>query len=103
MISPIMLVEFVGSGTEDQAQEAIETITAMVEGYTRGRHVDALGRLRPGIEKVVTSAAARLLANPGQIAWKEQVGAYSSSRMGGFAGFSLAEQAILNRYRVRAL
>ncbi|MDO5503939.1 MAG: hypothetical protein Q4G67_12260 [Actinomycetia bacterium] len=102
MITPAKLVELVGTGTEDQAAEALETITAMVEGYTRGRHVDAVGGYRPGVEKVVTAAAARFLANPAQIAWKEQVGAYSSSRMGGFAGFSLAELAVLNRYRVRA-
>lgn len=103
MINPPKLVSLVGSGDEAQAGEAIEIITAMVEGYTRGRHIDALGRYRPGIEKVITSAAARFLANPAQIAWKEQVGAYSSSRMGGFAGFSLAELAVLNRFRVTAL
>lgn len=102
MMTPDKLVEFTGTGTAAQAAESLETIEAMVEGYCRGRHVDDLGNFRPGVEKVIHAAAARLLGNPSQIAWKEQVGAVSSSRMGGFAGFSLGELAILNRYRVRS-
>lgn len=102
MMTADELVTFTGTGTVVQAAESLATIEAMVEGYCRGKHRDDLGNMRPGVENVINSAAARLLGNPSQIAWKEQVGAVSSSRMGGFAGFSLGELAILNRYRVRS-
>ncbi|MGO2874818.1 hypothetical protein [Corynebacterium variabile] len=72
-------------------------------GRERGNHLDQAERLRPGVGEVIVTAAARLVANPAQVGWKESSGAYSVSRTGGFDGFTLAEQFVLNRYRKRAL
>jgi len=71
----------------------------MVSAYCRGaERVAGTTDYRPGAEAVILAAAARLFANPEQI--PHDVGAVSFR--GGFNGFNLAEQAVLNRYRVRA-
>lgn len=84
-------------------QSALTVVTGMVDAYTRGRSRTALGDYRPGVREVILSAAARLAANPGQVSWKEQSGAFSVSRGEGFSGFTLAEQFVLNRYRKRGI
>lgn len=47
---------------------------------------------------VITTAAARLLANPEQV----DSGVGSTWTRGSFQGWTLAELFVLNRYRVRA-
>lgn len=71
-------------------------MTALVRAYTRGvGFVD--GVPAEPIRAVIVAASARLVANP------EQVDAYVSGAgvRGGFTGFNLVEQAVLNGYRRR--
>lgn len=88
--------------TDDTAALALESARALIEGYTRGRHLDPFGNPRPGIDSVVLTVAARIAANPGQIVSRDTAGPFTRSRGEGFNGFTLAELAILNRYRKRA-
>lgn len=88
--------------TDDVADLAVESATALVEAYTRGRHLDGNGKPRPGITTVILTVAARIGANPGQISRQDQAGSFSSRRGVGFSGFTLAELSVLNRYRKRA-
>jgi hypothetical protein len=93
---------FLGQGTDTTlvalAEESVAVITAMVQSYTRGRGFDA-GDPNDELAAVITTASARMVANPEQI--PTTVG--SVDIRGGFNGFSLAETFVLNRYRKRAL
>ena len=96
------VADFLGQGTDETlvalAGEVVPIITAMVRSYTRGRgFVDA--EPTEELDAVITTASARMLANPEQI--PTTVG--SVEIRGGFQGFSLAETFVLNRYRKRAL
>ena len=84
----------VRAGTE----EVVPVITAMVSAYTRGRGFD-LGDPSDELAAVITTASARMVANPEQL--PTRVG--SVEVRAGFQGFSLAETFVLNRYRKRAL
>lgn len=100
------LIEYVGATGRNvvaQATAAIAEAEAYVEGYTRGNHRTPAGSPRAGIKWVVLSVAGRILANPGKVSTKEQIGAFSFYVGDGFNGFNLAELAILNRYRKRAI
>ncbi|MCV7056295.1 hypothetical protein [Mycolicibacterium gilvum] len=96
------VADFLGQGTDTAlvalAGEVVPVITAMVSAYTRGRGFTAT---EPNNElaAVITTASARLVANPEQLSSK--VG--SVEIRGGFQGFSLAETFVLNRYRRTAL
>lgn len=97
------LVKWLGQPTTDtelvaQAGQAVTMAEGLIDAYTRGAHRTAAGQNRPGIDAVVLMIGARLLANPEQLAYS--TGAVSFA--GGFQGFSLAELAVLNRYRKRA-
>ena len=73
-------------------------ITAMVRAYTRGRGFDD-GEPTAELGAVITTASARMVANPEQV--DTRVG--STEIRGGFRGLNLAELFFLNRYRKRAL
>lgn len=106
ILTPKELLEYAGltgRATEAQATAAINEATAYVDAYTRGRHLDADGAPRGGIQWVVQSVAARILINPARVSTKEQVGAFSFYVSEGFSGFNLAELAVLNRYRKTSL
>lgn len=98
------LQKFTPEDAEDaeQAEIMLNSAVAMVDAYTRGRHVNRAGELRPGVHAVILTTAARLLANPGQVSRGDTAGQFSTRRGPGFSGFTLAEQAVLNRYRKRA-
>lgn len=83
--------EFVILATEQSA-----IIQALAKSYTRGGGFVA-GEPLEDVAAVIVTASARLAANPEQIAY--QVGAVAFR--GGFEGWSLAELAVLNRYRKR--
>lgn len=107
LISPADLVAYVnppadGANHEEQARQAIASARALVEGYTRGAAFTPFGDARPGIAEVVTTVAARILANPGAVSYRVTAGSVTISRGAGFQGFTLAETAVLNRYRKRA-
>lgn len=98
------LVEFTGITRPNavaQADQALRMAEGLVDAYTRGRH-KRRDEYRPGVEDVLVTVAARILANPEQVAVREQVGPYSMYRGEGFSGFTLVELAVLNRYRKRA-
>lgn len=87
-----------GDPTVEQAQQALDVATAMVQAYCRGNARDAVG-WRAGVGEVVLMVAARILANPSGIQFRDQAGPFSVSRQSGFEGFTLAERFVLNRYR----
>ncbi|BBX11120.1 hypothetical protein MNVM_02010 [Mycobacterium novum] len=82
-------------------EQIVSVITIMAKAYTRGNGFSN-GEPNDELAAVVTTAAARLAANGAQIAVDETAGVFSRSIRGGFTGWSLAEQFVLNRYRVRA-
>ena len=97
------LLGFLGLDTTDpvaqaQAEQALTIVTAMIGAYTRGQHLKSDGTPRDGIDEVTLTAAARLFANPEQLAYDSG----SVSMRQGFTGFTLVELAVLNRYRKRA-
>lgn len=105
MITATELLKFTdieGEGAEAKASLALTTAEAYVEAYTRGRHTRG-GHLRPGVEAVITTVAARILSNPEQISVREEVGPYVYFKGPGFNGFTLVELAVLNRYRKRGI
>lgn len=89
--------------TSEELQSALDIATALVAGYTRGGHALASGELKPGISEVVLSVAARFIANPAGIQWRNQAGDFSELRTSGLNGFTLAERAVMNRYRKQSV
>lgn len=97
------VADFLGQGTNTPlvalAGEHVTIITAMARAYTRGRGWDEVtGDPSPDLAAVITTATARLVANPQQL--RHSVGdvAFNDS----FRGWSLAETYVLNAHRVRA-
>lgn len=104
MITPEQLIDFTdatGDNVATQADMALTAAEGLVGAYTRGRHKRD-GDYREGVEAVVLTVAARILANPEQIQVREQVGPYSFLKGEGFSGFTLVERAVLDRYRKTA-
>jgi hypothetical protein len=80
------------------AELIVPLIRSIAKSYTRSRGFDEDDAPNAEIAAVITTASARLFANPEQLPY--DVGAVSMR--GGFNGFNLAELAVLNRYRKRA-
>lgn len=96
------MADFLGQGSDTTlvalAEEIAPIITVMVKAYTRGRGFE--GNIpNDELAAVITTAAARLVANPEQLS--TDIG--SVSFRGGFNGWTLAETFVLNRYRKTAL
>lgn len=95
------VAEFLGQGSDPTvvalAGQHVVIITAMAQSYTRNEGFTA-GEPADDIAAVITTATARLVANPEQL--DQTVG--SVGIRGGFKGWSLAESFVLNRYRKRA-
>lgn len=105
-MTPEELVKFTGTQGPEVEQQALVALTsaeAYVDAYCRGRQKRRDGSLKSGVEAVITTVAARILANPEQISVREEVGPYVFFRGPGFNGFTLVELAVLNRYRKRAV
>lgn len=101
MVDGQQVAAFLGQGDNEQlvalAGEAVPIITAMAKAYTRDGGFD--GPLpNEEIEAVITTATARLIANPEQI--RSTIGGVQQNDR--FAGWSLAETFVLNRYRKKA-
>ena len=103
-VTPTDLVKWLGEPTTDtdlmaQAGQAITMASAMCDAYTRGQHVKADGiTTRPGVDAVILMASARMLANPEQLKYGTGVVSFGE----GFNSWTLAERAVLDRYRKRA-
>ncbi|AXO25193.1 MULTISPECIES: hypothetical protein [Mycobacterium avium complex (MAC)] len=80
----------------------VPIITMMARAYTRGQGFDG-DQPNAEIGAVITTASARLAANPKQLGNTETAGPFSEAVVGGFNGWTLAEQFVLNRYRKRAM
>jgi hypothetical protein len=79
----------------------VPLITTMAKAYTRGHGFDD-DEPNDEISAVIITASARLAANPKQLSNADAAGPFSTNVVGGFTGWTLAEQFVLNRYRVRA-
>lgn len=95
------VADFLGLGDDvaaiAQAGDHAAIVTALARSYTRGRGFIGADPAED-IAAVIVTATARLVANPEQLA--SDFG--SVSLRGGWQGWNLAEQIVLNRYRVRA-
>ena len=84
------------------AGEHLPFVTATVKGYTRGQGFGvASGEPADDIALVIVASCARLVTNPALVR-AETIGEYTVTHAA-FLGWTLPEQAILNRYRKRAL
>lgn len=96
------VADFLGQGDNPGlvalAGEHVAIITAMARAYTRDNGFDVDGFPNDDIAAVITTATARLVANPEQN--RHSVGGVQ--QLDGFKGWSLAETFVLNRYRKRA-
>ncbi len=97
------IADFLGQGNDTdlvaQARQHLEAVRWLAYAYTRG--VGFTRYASPttyDLASALITATARLAANPEQIPY--DVGGVSLR--GGFTGWSLAELAVLNRYRRRA-
>lgn len=91
-----------GDGWDSQIILAMTVVTDVARAYTRGEGFSADYDCSNDIASVIVLATGRLLRNPSQLPVREQYGAIVVDYRGGFSGWSLAELAVLNRYRVRA-
>jgi hypothetical protein len=83
--------------TDGDVETVVPLITTIAKAYTRGQGFT--GNVpNEEIAAAITTASARLYANPEQIPY--DIG--TVSMRGGFNGWTLAELFVLNRYRVRA-
>lgn len=101
MVDGTTVAAFLGQGDDETlvalAGQHAAIITAMARAYTRGNgFTDA--EPNDEITAVITTATARLVANPEQI--NTTIGSVAVN--GGFTGWTLAELFVLNRYRKRA-
>ncbi len=87
--------------TEAQGNAVIQVITSMVSAYTRSQGFED-GVPNDELRAVILTASARLLAHPRQLGMAETLGPESASYREGFAGWTVSELFVLNRYRRRA-
>ncbi len=86
------------------ATAAVPIITVMARAYTRGRGFTGTGQPAcDEIAAVITTAAARLAANTAQVSASTTTDDRTRDLRSCFQGWSLAELAVLNRYRVTAM
>jgi hypothetical protein len=81
----------------------MSVVTAMVRSYTRGVGFDAEGNPEDDLKAVTMSATARMLKLPPPGIQSENMGPFMvqySSQVG--FSWTVAEQYVLDRYRVRA-
>ncbi|CAN5134024.1 hypothetical protein BH11ACT7_BH11ACT7_20540 [soil metagenome] len=80
----------------------IPVITSMAKAYTRGRGFIS-DEPNDEIAAVITTASARLISNIKQTSHSQGMGDLTVDIRTYFQGWTLAEQTVLNRYRVRAM
>ena len=81
---------------------AIKQITVMAKAYTRGNGFD-LGEPNDELEAVIATASARLASNGSGNQWRKKVDDVEYEYRSSFQGWTLAELAVLNRYRITAM
>jgi hypothetical protein len=97
------LTAFVGREINaEQATAVLGVVIALASSYTRGKGFTG-GEPTADIAAVILTAAARLIADPGQITDEQVLGPFRVSyNTGHTAQWSTAELFVLNRYRERA-
>jgi len=96
---PQEAVELLQGGDRDTCTAVV---TVMARAYTRGNGFNVTGEPNEEITAVIITAATRLAANTAGFPIDQTAGEFSQSLRGAFGGWTLAEQFVLNRYRVRA-
>lgn len=81
---------------------AVDAVTLLARAYTRGEGFDG-DQPNDEIQAAILTASCRLARNPGGLSYSESMGPFAQDVRGAFAGFTLAELAALDRYRVHAL
>jgi hypothetical protein len=89
------------AATEAIAAQAITIITSLANSYTRGEGFTS-GVPAGDISAAIFTAVLRFMANKSQIQYSKVKGPFTVEYRGGFDGWSVAEQFVLNRYRKRA-
>lgn len=84
-----------------RAEDAVEVVRMYVWAYVRGNGFISDDEPNRALAAVIHSGAARLFSNPEQE--RQQTVGGVSVAPSVMAGFTLAETAVLNRYRRRAL
>lgn len=106
MIEGQRIADFLGRSDDTTlvalAGEHAQIVAAMAQAYTRGRGFED-GPIPDDLAAVITTATARLVANPEQLPKDQSAGAFSLRTYAGFKGWSLAETFVLDRYRKRSL
>jgi len=87
--------------SQEQAAVVLAVVTAMARTYTRGRGFTS-GEPDDALAAVITTASVRMLANTQQTRFSLTKGPQSAMFDAGFTGWSTAELAVLNAYRIRA-
>lgn len=96
---PAAVVTSLASG---DVATVVPLVTVMARAYTRGRGFED-GEANGELAAVITTASARLAANPtGLMSKRVDDVEYRYSLASSFS-WTLAEQAVLNRYRVTAM
>lgn len=97
-----LVADFLGQGDDSAlvtlAGKHVDVVTQLARSYTRDGGFTG-GVPNDDIAAVITTAAARLVANPEQLS--TTIGTVSVR--GGFSGWTLTERLVLNRYRKQAL
>ena len=83
------------------AEQAIAVVTTMVKAYVRGNGQDWTPN--DELDAVIVTASARMVSNPSGLNQDIAAGPFTQSLRGAFQGWTLAELAVLNRYRRRAV
>lgn len=83
----------------DKVQTHLDTVTAMVKAYVRGRGFTDTGEPADDLARIIVSSTARLVSNPTHTV-TSQIDDYSV-RHGVFDGWTLPELAVLHNYRRR--
>lgn len=100
-VTGLLVAQFLGQGDDASlvtlAGKSADVVTQMARAYTRDGGFTA-GVPNSEIGAVITTAAARLVANPEQLS--TTVGTVSIR--GAFNGWTLTERLVLNRYRIKA-
>jgi hypothetical protein len=87
--------------SQEQGTAVLTVVSAMASAYTRGQGFTN-GVPNDEIRAVILTASARLISNTTGLLYDEIEGPSQISYRSAFTGWSVAEQFVLNRYRVRA-
>ncbi|MBF6330267.1 hypothetical protein [Nocardia transvalensis] len=99
------IADFLGQGDNTElvalADQVVPLVALMAKAYTRGQGFTG-PTPNDELAAVITTASARMVANPEQIDHEQTTGPFTDRKASSFTSWSLAETYVLNRYRKRA-